>query len=288
MKATTLCACAVIGVSLPAAATAQNVRLEGEAGAGILMSAAQRAYETAKAGARLPAVTLNSSASALAKLCRGEVGAAGTLRQATAAEKAACAQSKLALVELPVATDAATLIVNPGNGWAKEVSMADLRRIWLEAPAKPARWNEVNNGWPEAPLKLYGPTAGMGLSTTLRAALAGGGEAQPLRRDISVTEVLSTVVEGVARDRAGFGLVDRATYAANAKRVRHVPIAGGAGVAEFTVYVYASSKSLEDAGLRAYLEHLVSQGPRLATAAGLGALDGAAYEEARKRLSVQR
>ena len=106
-----------------------------------------------------------------------------------------------------------------------------------------------------------------------------------MRADISATEVLSIVVEGVARDRAGLGLVDRATYAANAKRVRLVPVEGALA---FSVYVVASAKALEDPGTRAYVDHLLANGARLAPQAGLGALAPAAYEQARHKLPGKR
>ena len=102
---------------------------------------------------------------------------------------------------------------------------------------------------------------------------------------MNTSGVLSVVADGVARDRDALGLVDEATYSANTKRVRRVAVEG---LPPFPVYLYASTKALDDPVLRAYLDHLLANGARIAAQAGLGALPAADYEEARKRLTAAR
>jgi phosphate transport system substrate-binding protein len=275
-------------ILIPCASHAQAPRIEADAGIASLLTAAQQDYARAKA-ARPANVLISSTRNALAKLCRGEIEIAGAARAIAAPERNACAQSGLELVELPAATDAVAVVASHANTWAKQISVAELKRVWLEAPGKARSWREVNATWPDTALKLYGPGPNLGLSGIVRAALSAG-DAQPgpeMRRDVTATEVLSVVVEGVARDRAALGLLDRATYAANVKRVRLVPVAGDGALA-FPLYIYVSTKALQDAATLASLDHLLANGARLAAQAGLAAHSTATYEEARQRLAARR
>lgn len=275
-------------MSIPLIGWAQSVRVESDAGVSSLLSAAARDLEKGKAQGRSIAVLASSTGGALVRLCRGEIVIAGAGRAANRAERDLCAQERVELVELPVATDTVVLVSNPNNTWARQLTVADLKRAWLDAPGKATSWKQINGAWPDIPLKLYGPAPRTGLAAYVRIALTEGSidsERPALRTDINTTEVLSLVAEGVARDGAGLGLLDRVTYEANMKRVRLVPMEG---LPAFPLYVYTSAKALEDAGTRAYLEYLLANGASLAVRAGLGALAPAAYESGRQRLSVKR
>ena len=155
-------------IAVPCAAAAQAPRIEAEAGIATLLAIAKADYERANPRARAEAALVNSAAAALGKLCRGEIGVAGTGRAATPAERALCAQNRVELIEMAVATESVTLVVNPANTWAKQLGVAEMKRIWLEAPGKATSWRQVNAAYPDTPLKLYvrAPSSG---SPPLRA-----------------------------------------------------------------------------------------------------------------------
>ncbi len=297
MKTRQMLLCAVLLVLTAAPALGQSLRLEGEGGAATLLSVAKQDYERAKRETRLN-VSTSSTASAIGKLCRGEIGIVGAARAIAKTERDACAQHRVEALEIPLASDAVAVVANPANSWAKEVSVEQLRRTWLETPAKAASWKQLDSSWPDIPLKLYGPGPKMGLGATLRTALLSGNAAPgpELRRDISATDVLSVVIDAVARDRAALGLLDWPSYVANPKRVRLVPVAANGqsgakqsnGALAFPIYLYVSAKALEDADTRGYLEHLFANAGRLVTQAGLAPLSASAYQEAITRISKKR
>ena len=295
----TICRAALFvgAASLSAAAAAQSARIEAEAGAVGFLQMAQQDYAKAKQ-AFVGRIGTNSSAAALAKLCRGEIAAAGTARPIAQAERAACAQANVQLVELPLGVDAIAIVANHQNTWAKQLSVAELRRAWLDTPGKAVSWKQLNAGWPERPIKLYGPTAKLGLAGHYGTALKAGAK-ETQRGDMTATEVLSIVVDGVAREPAALGVLDWATYSASAKRVRLVAVEidgkvvqpngrtlrdGSYGAFSYPVTLYVAKKALQDAPTKAFLEHALANGERLAGAAGLGALAAADYQQARNRL----
>ncbi len=294
MKTRQILVCAVLLVLTSPPVLGQSLRFEGEGGAATLLSVAKQDYERAKPSTKRLSVAASSTASAIGKLCRGEIGIVGAARAIAKTERDACAQNRVEALEIPLANDAVAVVANPANTWAKELSVEELRRAWLETPAKAASWKQLDSSWPDIPLKLYGPGPKMGLGATLRAALLSGNTApaRELRRDISATDVLPVVIEAVARDRAALGLLDWPSYVASAKRVRLVPVAANAkqssGALAFSIYLYASAKALEDAETKGYLEHLFANAHRLVTQAGLAPLSASDYQEALTRISRKR
>ena len=290
--------CALLLIVAAAAAYAQSVRVEAEGGAAALLGLAKQEYERTKPAARQVSVAASSTASALGRLCRGEIDIAGAARTMTSAERAVCTQNRIELLELPLASDAIALVVNPGNTWAKEVSLDELRRAWLDTPGKATSWRQLNPAWPDVALKLYGPGPKMGLGATLRTALQGGSATgvPEMRREITSTDVLPIVIEAVARDSAALGLLDWSSYTTNSKRVRLVRVpgqgtspnkSGDAGLG-FALRLYVNSKALEDADAKGYLQHLYENAERLVGDAGLIALGAPAYRDAHSRISTKR
>ncbi len=278
--------CILVISATPHDVPAQVTRIEAEAGAAALLNLAKQDYERAKARTTYISVTPASTAGALGKLCRAEVAIAGTARAMTKAERDVCAHNRVELLDLPLANDAVALVVNPANTWAKEIRLEELQRAWLDLPRKARSWKQLNAAWPDLPLKLYGPGPKMALGKTLNVALNPGGSATAadLRRDIAGTDVLSVVIDAVARDRLALGLLDRASYTANANRVRLLRVADRA--LAFQSMLYVNRKTLGEADLKGYLQHLFANADRLVRESGLVSLGPSAYQQVRGRLSA--
>jgi phosphate transport system substrate-binding protein len=90
--------------------------------------------------------------------CRGELDILDASRPVSHPEQAACAGANVAFIELPVALDALTVIVNAGNTWASSITVSELRTLWEPAAeGKVTRWNQIRNDWADRPIKLFGP-----------------------------------------------------------------------------------------------------------------------------------
>src|SRR5690606_21416152 len=92
----------------------------------------------------------------LSKLCNGEIDVAGASRVIREEELALCAEHGIPLIELPVAADAITIVVNPANDWAGCMSLAELHAIW-EPRSAVRTWSDVRPGWPDEEIVLFGP-----------------------------------------------------------------------------------------------------------------------------------
>ena len=106
------------------------------------------------------------------------------------------AVQRVCFIELPVAFDAITVVVNPQNDWVKTLTIADLRKMWAAASQDTIkRWNQVRPEWPDAPLMLFGPGADSGTFDYFTEAVNGKTKAS--RGDFTASEDDNVLVQGV-------------------------------------------------------------------------------------------
>ena len=100
-------------------------------------------------------VSISGTSGGFKKLCRGEIDIANASRPILNEEMKECNKHGIQFIELPVAYDALTVVVNPQNNWANSMTVAELKKMWEPlAQGKITNWNQINPAWPNAPLKL--------------------------------------------------------------------------------------------------------------------------------------
>jgi phosphate transport system substrate-binding protein len=173
------------------------------------------------------------------KFCRGETDISNASRPILKSEIEDCKKSGVQFIELPVAYDALTVIINPKNDWVKSLSVADLKKMWEPgAQGKVSTWNQVRAEWPNSPLKLFGPGADSGTFDYFTEAVVG--KAKSSRGDFTASEDDNVLVQGVANDRNALGYFGFAYYIENQGKLKAVAIDGGKGA------VGPSPKTVED------------------------------------------
>src|SRR5262245_27572486 len=92
------------------------------------------------------------------KFCSGQLDIAAASRPINAAEIAECRAAHVEFIELPVAFDSLTVVVNGGNTFVDCLTVKELRTMWQpEAEGKIGRWNQIRSSFPDRPLALFGP-----------------------------------------------------------------------------------------------------------------------------------
>src|SRR5437867_2700012 len=112
-------------------AQAQAVHVEGSSAGLTISQAAAADFRRGNAGAAV-IVGLSGSSGALRKLCRGETDLVHSARPILAAEIEACGKAEVAFIELPLAFDAVTVVVNRRNAFVERLTLAELRTMWEE------------------------------------------------------------------------------------------------------------------------------------------------------------
>jgi hypothetical protein len=102
-------------------------------------------------------VAFSGTGGGFRKFCAGETDISNASRPILKEEMEVCNKNNVRYIELPIAFDALTIVVNPQNSWAKDITVAELQKIWEPAAeGKITKWNQVRASWPDQPLKLYG------------------------------------------------------------------------------------------------------------------------------------
>ncbi|MBC7421353.1 MAG: PstS family phosphate ABC transporter substrate-binding protein [Bdellovibrio sp.] len=161
------------------------------------------------------------------KFCRGETDIQDASRPITKAEMEDCRKANIKYFELPIAYDAAVIVVNKKNDWLTEISVDDLKKIWEpSAQGQIKKWNQVNAKWPAVDIKLYGAGSDSGTFDYFTEAIVG--KAKSSRGDYTASEDDNTIVKGVAGDKGALGYIPMSYYMENQKTLKALAVIGGA------------------------------------------------------------
>ncbi|MFZ3086795.1 MAG: PstS family phosphate ABC transporter substrate-binding protein [Methylotenera sp.] len=168
-------------------------------------------------------VNISGTGGGFAKFCRGETQIQDASRPILKKEMELCKEAGVQYIELPIAYDAITVVVNKNNDFVKSLSVEDLKKIWR--PAAQGRiktWRQVNSAWPNISLNLYGPGADSGTFDYFTEAVVG--KAKLSRSDYMASEDDNVLVNGVAIDKGSLGYFGYAYYEENQDKLMAVPI----------------------------------------------------------------
>tara|TARA_B100000787_G_scaffold123051_1_gene92571 strand:+ start:278 stop:1282 length:1005 start_codon:yes stop_codon:yes gene_type:complete len=162
------------------------------------------------------------------KFCRGDISISNASRPIKANEIKKCKAAGIDFIEIPVAFDAITIVVNKRNDWAKDITPAELKIAWEPAAqSKITKWSQVRDGWPDARLKLYGPGADSGTFDYFTESIVG--ESKAIRGDFTASEDDNVLVQGVSGDKGGLGYFGLAYYNENKNKLDAVAIKNSEG-----------------------------------------------------------
>ena len=124
-------------------------------------------------------------------------------------------------VELPVALDGLSVVLNPDNTWVEHLTVEDLKAIYLET-GKARRWSDLNPEWPDETIKVYSPGTDSGTFDYFREVVAG--KQGNFRPDMSVSEDDNVLVTGVFGDKYAIGNFGASYYFENKDKLRAAAI----------------------------------------------------------------
>jgi phosphate transport system substrate-binding protein len=162
--------------------------------------------------------------------CVGETDFNNASRPIGPEEESLCAENGVEPLELQVATDALTVVVNNENDWAESLTVDQLRQIW-SAENPPSTWSDIDSDWPDEELELFGPTDASGTYDYFIEAIIGE-EGPGHRQDYSPTEQDRTIIRGVEGSQYAIGYLGFAYYSQNQDSVQAVAIDNGDGPVE--------------------------------------------------------
>jgi phosphate transport system substrate-binding protein len=286
--------------ALPAQAQQSIVRVDGSSTVFPITEAVAEDFQKAKDHKVRVTVGISGTGGGFKKFCRGETDVSNASRPILKKEIDDCKAAGIEYFELPVAYDAITVVVNPKNGFVKQLTVVELKKMWEPAAqAAVTRWSQVNPQWPDRPMKLFGPGADSGTFDYFTEAVVG--KSKSSRGDFTASEDDNVLVQGVSRDVNGLGYFGFAYYLENRDKLRAVPIVNGKGQAVVPsmeavekglyaplsrpIFIYVSERSLGKPEVREFVEFYLKNGAALAKEVKYVPLPESAY---RKSLELLR
>ena len=160
------------------------------------------------------------------KFCAGETDISDASRPIGEEEAAACAAAGIEFIELPVAYDGLSVVVNPANDWVDCLTVEQLHTIWApESEGQITNWNQVDPSFPDEPLVLYGPGTDSGTYDYFTSVI--NDEEGASRGDFTGSEDDNVLVQGVASETGALGFFGYAYYEENQDALKLVTIDDG-------------------------------------------------------------
>jgi phosphate transport system substrate-binding protein len=206
------------------AASAQNkiITVDGSSTVFPITEAMAEEFQKLNKGVKVT-VGIGGTGGGFKKFCRGEIDISDASRPIRDVEREECKKNNIEYIELPIALDALTVMVNPKNDWAKEMTVAELKKIWEpEAQGKITNWKQVRASFPDRPLKLYGAGVDSGTYDYFTAAIVG--KEHSSRGDFTASEDDNVLVQGIAGDLNALGFFGLAYYLENKDKLKAVAI----------------------------------------------------------------
>ena len=255
------------------------IKIDGSSTVFPITEAVAEDFQIAKRGAVRVTVGISGTGGGFKKFCRNEIDIVNASRSITQLEMDACKQEGVQYIEMPIAFDALTIVVNPKNTWSKTITIDELKRIWEPgAQGVITHWNQINPAWPDKKIKLYGPGADSGTFEYFTEAIVG--KAKSSRGDFTASEDDNVLVQGVASDIYALGFFGFAYYIENSKKINAVAVdSGNGGVIPSAatvennsykplsrpIFIYVNAKSTEKPEINEFVNFYMKNAPELVT-----------------------
>jgi phosphate transport system substrate-binding protein len=278
--------------------SSSTIKIDGSSTVFPITEVAAEEFQKSKAGAIKVTVGVSGTGGGFKKFCSGQTDISNASRPISTKEIEACRAKGIRFIELPIAYDALTVVVNPENTWANTMSVEQLKKIWEPgAQGKITNWNQINSRFPNQPLKLFGPGQASGTFDYFTEAV--NGKAKASRTDFTASEDDNVLVNGVSKDKGGLGYFGMAYYEANKSKLKAIKV-GGVGPSVETVksgkytplsrplFVYVNATVAAKPQIKEFVSFFLKNAGQFATQTRYVSLPDAAYSTAIKHFDNKR
>jgi phosphate transport system substrate-binding protein len=296
-------ACGPSGTNTPSgSAESAVIKIDGSSTVFPITEAVAEEFQKEKQGKVHVTVGISGTGGGFKKFVRGEIDIADASRPILAEEMAQAKANGIEYIELPVAFDALTVVVNTQNTWVDYMTIAELKKIWEpEAQGKITHWNQIRPQWPNEKLALFGAGSDSGTFDYFTEAIAGKPKAS--RGDYTASEDDNVLVQGVEGNKYALGYIPYAYFAPHSNRMKAVAIqweknkvkepvlpspenvlSGTYNPLSRPLFIYVSRKSIDKPAVKEFVEFYLKHVGTLAKEVKYLPLPDTAYQMAMERV----
>ena len=274
-----------------------SIAADGSSTVGPYATAAAEQFRAEAPDVRVT-VGVSGTGGGFERFCAGETDLSNASRPIKDEEKEACEAKGIEYLELAVANDALTVVVNKDNNWATCLTVEQLKKIWDQG-SKVKTWRDVDAKFPAEPLRLYGPGTDSGTFDYFTDEI--NGEEGRSRSDYSASEDDNVIVQGVSGDKGAMGYFGLSYFEQNTDTLKALEVDGGDGCVAPTVenaqtgtykplsrplFVYVKTDALARPEVRAFLDFILENEQQIAEASQFVPLTDEQLEDAKSKLET--
>jgi phosphate transport system substrate-binding protein len=166
-----------------------------------------------------------------------------------------CKENGVEYIEIPVAFDGLSIVVNPQNDFATGITVEELKTLWEPAAeGRITQWSQVRSEWPDQEIILYGPGTESGTFDYFTDEVVG--EEGASRSDYQASEDDNVLVQGVSGDPNSLGYFGYSYYETNQDTLKALAVDGVDPTTESIrsgdyplsrpLFIYVSTQALEE------------------------------------------
>ena len=234
-------------------------------------------------------VGISGTGGGIKKFVSGEIDIADASRAMKPEELSTAQKNGIEFIELKIGLDGLTVVANPENTWAQNLTTEDLKKIWADGSTVKT-WKDVNPAWPAEPIKLYGPDQDSGTYDYFIEEILG--KDGKIRKDYSPSSDDNQLVQGVEGDKGALGYFGYAYYLEQKDKLKALSI-NGISPSDETVkngtykplsrplYIYINKKSFtEKAQVKSFVQFYIKNAAELVKSSGYVPVDDYDAQEA--------
>ncbi len=222
---------AVLGLALTACGggaaggASGNVSVDGSSTVFPMSDAAAELLKEENPNLQVP-VGASGTGGGFEKFCVGSTDISNASRPISEEEIAVCEENGVEFVELQVATDALTMVVNPDLG-VDCLTVDQVKALW-GPDAKATNWTEIDPSFPDEDISLFGPGTDSGTYDYMANDVVES-ETENTRTDYEASEDDNVLVQGVANTPGATSYFGFTYYEENADSLKALSIDDGNG-----------------------------------------------------------
>jgi len=231
------------------------------------------------------------------KFATGVTDISDASREIKEEEIALCKENGIEYIQLTVALDGITVVVNKDNTWAKTMTTEELKKLW-EPNSTVNKWSDIRAEWPNEEIHLYGPNTSHGTYDFFTEAIMG--ESGASRTDYNAVSDYNVAVQGIENDVNALGYFGLSYYEENKEKLGVVGIDNGNGAVlpsletvasnEYaplsrSLYIFVNKKSAQRAEVQKFVNFYLENAPQLSKEVGYVPMPQSGYEKQKAAFS---
>lgn len=256
-----------------------KVVIDGSSTVYPITSAVAEEFRNAQSGVEV-SVAASGTGGGMKKFVAGEIDICDASRPIKQEEIDKAKANGIEYVEIEVAYDGISVVVNKDNTWVDSITVEELNKMWAK-DSTVKTWKDVNPNWPDQPLKLYGPGTDSGTFEYFTEVI--NKKAKEARTDFTPSEDDNVLVQGIAGDKNALGYFGFSYYEENADKLKVLKIDAGKGPIEPTfdtikdksyaplsrpLFIYVNKAKLDQAQVKEFVNFYLANAADLTKEVG--------------------